>query len=198
LEEKKPGSRGRAPGGVWGGVPRAASAAVRSFLGRLIARANTTPKYVICDKDSIFWDEGFKRWCRRKRIRPRLGAVGQHGSMALIERFVRTMKDEGTRRILVPQRRSRFREGIDDFLVWYNAHRPHAALSGRTPNEVDLRLRPANRQPRVEPRRRWPRRSPCAGPQTLIAGQPGDRFTLKVEFLRGQRHLPIVSLECAA
>jgi transposase InsO family protein len=177
---------------------RPKSLAVRIILGRMIARANATPKYVICDKDSIFWCEDFTRWCRRKRIRPRYGAVGQHGSIALIARFIRTMKDEATRRILVPQRRSTFAREITHFVTWYNAHRPHAALGGNTPNEVHFRLRPANRRPRIEPRKRWPRNSPCAGPRTLIAGQPGDRFTLEVEFHRGARHLPVVSLKRAA
>jgi transposase InsO family protein len=177
---------------------RPTSLAVRSFLGRLIAQASMAPKYVICDKDIIFWCEAFKRWCRRKRICPRFGAVGQHGGIALVERFIRTMKDEGTRRTLIPQRRSTFHEVIDHFFGWYNEWRPHAALDGRTPNEVYLRLRPANRRPRTEPRKRWPHSSPCAGPQMLIAGQPGNRFTFQVEFLRGQRQLPIVTLKRAA
>jgi putative transposase len=177
---------------------RPKSLAVRRFLGSTIARASATPKYVICDKDSIFWCAGFKRWCRRKRIRPRYGAVGQHGSIALIERFIRTVKDEGTRRILVPQRQTDFQRELTHFVAWYNAHRPHAALKGRTPNEVYLRLRPANRRPRIEPRKRWPRCAPCAGPRTLIAGQPGDRFTLAVALVGGVLHLPIVSLKRAA
>ncbi|MCP4249287.1 MAG: transposase [bacterium] len=177
---------------------RPTSLAVRSFLGRMIAQANAAPKYVICDKDTIFWCEEFKRWCRRKRIRPRYGAVGQHGSIALVERFIRTMKDEGTRRILVPQRGSTFCRKVNQFFTWYNVHRPHAALEGRTPNEVYFRLRSANRLPRLEPRKRWPRSSPCAGPRTLIAGQPGDRFTLEVDFHGGARHLPVLSLRRAA
>jgi hypothetical protein len=37
-----------------------------------------------------------------------------------------------------------------------------------------------------------------AAPRTLIAGQLGDRFALKVEFLGGQRHLPVVPLKRAA
>lgn len=177
---------------------RPTSLAVRSFLGRMVAVANATPKYLVCDKDRIFWCGEFKRWCRRKGIRPRYGAAGQHGSIAFVERFIRTMKDEGTRRIPVSQRRSAFRDVIDDFSTWYNAHRPHAALEGSTPNEVYFRLRPANRRPRLEPRARWPRSSPCAGPRTLIAGQPGDRFTLEVDFIGGRRHLPVVSLKRAA
>ncbi|UCG16703.1 MAG: transposase [Phycisphaerales bacterium] len=177
---------------------RPTSLAVCTFLGRMITRANATPKYLICDKDSIFWCREFKRWCRRKRIRPRYGAVGQHGSIAVIERFIRTMKDEATRRILVPQRRTDFHRELNHFFAWYNECRPHAALEGRTPHEVYFRLRPINRRPRIEPRKRWPRRSPCAGPRTLIAGQPGDRFTLEVNFRGGRRHLPIISLKRAA
>jgi transposase InsO family protein len=177
---------------------RPKSLAMRSFLGRMIASANATPKYLICDQDSIFWCAGFERWCRRKRIRPRYGAVGQHGSIARIERFIRTMKDEGTRRILVPQRQADFQHGVSNFFSWYNEWRPHAALEGRTPNEVYFRLRPANRRPRIEPRKRWPRNAPCAGPRTLIAGRPGNRFTLEVGFHAGQRQLPIISLKRAA
>jgi len=177
---------------------RPKSITVRAFLGRTIVSAGATPKYLICDKDTIFWCAGFKQWCRRKGIRPRYGAVGQHGSIAVVERFIRTMKDEGTRRILVPQRRNTFRSEVRSFVTWYNEHRPHTTLEGRTPNEVYLRLRPANRRPRIEPRERWPRGAQCAVPRTLIAGQPGDRFALQVDFHDGKRYLPIVSLKRAA
>ena len=78
------------------------------------------------------------------------------------------------------------------------AVRPHSWLDGRTPNEVYFGRRAANRRPRIEPRRRWPRGSPCAGPQTLVAGQPGDRFNLHVDYHAGRRHLPIVTLKRAA
>jgi hypothetical protein len=108
------------------------------------------------------------------------------------------MKDESTRRILIPRRRRNFRRELNHFVAWYKAHRPHTALEGSTPNEVYFRLRPANRRPRIEPRKRWPRGSPCAGPRTLIAGQPGDRFTLDVDYHGGARHLPVVSPKRAA
>ena len=108
------------------------------------------------------------------------------------------MKDEGTRRTLVPQRQADFQRGLAHFVAWYNQFRPHSTLEGRTPNEVYLQLRPATRQPRLEPRKRWPRRSPCAVPHTLVAGQPGDQFTLEVDFYGGAPHLPVISLRRAA
>ena len=77
-------------------------------------------------------------------------------------------------------------------------YRSQTTLHGVTPNEVHFRLRPANQRLRIEARKRWPRSSPCAGPRTLIAGQPGDRFTLEVDFYGGARHLPVVSLKRAA
>jgi putative transposase len=177
---------------------RPKSITVRAFLGRTIVSAGATPKYLICDKDTIFWCAGFKQWCRRKGVRPGYGAVGQHGGIAVVERFIRTMKDEGTRRVLVPQRRKAFRTEVHSFVAWYNQHRPHMTLEGKTPNEVYFRLRPANRRPRIEPRERWPRGAPCAVPRTLIAGQPGDRFAMQVDFHDGKRHLPAVSLKRAA
>ncbi len=174
------------------------SHAVLAFVGRVIADANVTPTHLICDKGSIFWCDAFKRWCQRKTIRPRYGAVGKHGSIAVIERFIRTLKDEATRRILISQHRTRFRAELDSFIAWYNEYRPHTTLQGKTPNEVYFQLRPANQRPRIEPRERWPRPSPCATPRTLIAGQSGDRFEIEVVFHSGRRHLPIVSLRRAA
>ncbi len=177
---------------------RPKSLAVRTLIGKMIACANAVPKYLICDQDSIFWCEAFKCWCRRKGIHPRYGAVGKHGSIAVVERFIRTMKDEATRRILIPQHRAALHRDLNAFFAWYNEHRPHTTLEGKTPNEIYLRLRPANHRPRIEQRKRWPRGTPCAVPQTLIAVQPGDRFTLQVDFQDGKRHLPIVLLKRAA
>ncbi len=174
------------------------SLAVRTFIGKTAARIHATPKYLICDKDSIFWCTAFTRWCKRKAIRPRYGAIGRHGSIAVVERLIRTIKDEATRRIVVPQRQASFRKELASFFVWYNEHRPHVKLGGKTPNEVYFRLRPENRRPRIEPRRRWPRRARCAAPRTLIAGHPGDRFTLEIDFHDGRRDLPIISLKRAA
>ena len=54
---------------------------IRAFLGRAMQQAAAVPKYVISDKGSQFWCDGFKGWCKRKGIKPRFGAVGQSGSI---------------------------------------------------------------------------------------------------------------------
>ena len=45
---------------------------------------------------------GFKAWRRRRHVEPRYGAVGKYGSLAAVERPVRSVKDECTSRIRVP------------------------------------------------------------------------------------------------
>jgi putative transposase len=173
--------------------------AVRCFIGRALRVSGTIPRYLISDKGSQFWPTaGYQRWCRRRGIRPRFGAVGQRGSIAVIERLIRTMKHELLLGMQVPLRHVTLEHQIYLRIGWYNEHRPHASLGGRTPNEVYLGRSPANRRPRREPRPRWPRASPCARPQVLVAGQPGDRFALEVQFHGGQRALPIINLRRAA
>ena len=44
----------------------------------------------------------------------------------------------------------------------------------------------------------WPRGSPCAGPQTLVKGQPGVILQIDVDFVARRRHLPHVTLSRAA
>lgn len=172
---------------------------VCGFLGRTVSRAGTAPRYLICDRDTIFDCDAFRRWAKRRGIQPpRYGAVGKHGSIAVVERAIRTIKDECSRQLLVPLRRQTCHRELSWFQDWYNDHRPHMTLGGRTPTEVYFDQSPANHKPRIEPRPKWPRRSRCAKPQTLVAGQPGDRFTLEVGRCQGRQHLPTVKLQRAA
>ena len=68
-----------------------------------------------------------------------------------------------------------------------------------TPDEVYFKRMPACRRPRLEPRSRWPRRSPCARPQVLVRGRPGSNaIEIAVECRGGRKHLPIVTLRHAA
>jgi transposase InsO family protein len=117
----------------------------------------------------------------------------------VIERCIRTLENECTRRlIIIPYRLRAFRQELALYSSWYNEHRPHTWLGGATPDEVYHRRRPASRFPRFEPRLRWPRRSRCAAPQTLVRGQPGVALELEVCQHAGRGHLPIVSLKRVA
>lgn len=116
----------------------------------------------------------------------------------MIERCIRTLKTKCTRRLVaVPYRLTDFEKELELYTTWYNGHRPHARHRSATPDEVYRRRRPAARAPRLEPRSRWPRRSPCASPHALVRDQPGVQFDLEVRYLGGRRYLPIITLKRA-
>lgn len=163
----------------------------------MIHATGTAPWHLISDKGSPFWpSQGYKRWCRQHEIRPRFGAIGQHGSIAVIERAFRTIKD-ALRMVVVATRRKAVQREIAIVVDWYNQHRPHTTLGGKTPDEVYFERLPSIRKPRLEPRPHWPRGSPCAKPQALVAGRPGAGFDIDVAYFHGYTHLPIVRLRRA-
>ena len=173
--------------------------ALRRLLGRVIGNVKASPKYLITDKGKQFWrNAGYQAWCAQCQIKPRFGAVGKQGSIAVIERFFLTMKDGCTRRIVVPLNREGLQRELKLFFHWYNALRPHSSLQGRAPDEVYSQRKAVNQKPRIEPRKHWPRDSTCAKPRTLVAGQPGDKFVLNIDYYQGRKHLPVVTLRRAA
>jgi transposase InsO family protein len=74
---------------------------VWQFLGRVVATVGAVPKYLVSDSGVQFRCKGFDEWCGRHKICQRLGAVGKTGSIAVVERFIRTLKDECTRRLAI-------------------------------------------------------------------------------------------------
>ncbi len=176
---------------------RPTSKQVCAFLDRAIKKTGAKPMDIIWDKGKPFFCGKFKEWCRGRTIRPRFGAVGKHGSIAIIERFIRSMKSECTRRILVPFALAAIRRELVLYVTWYNEHRPHSGLDGRTPMEVYHGLSPANEAPRFEPRPQWPRRSRCAAPVVPVKGRVGARLRLVVSRFENRPHLPVVELRRA-
>jgi len=59
--------------------------------------------------------------------------VGQSGSIAIIERAIRTIKGIASGLWTIPRRREEFRRELQYILEWYNEHRPHATLVTRPP-----------------------------------------------------------------
>lgn len=177
-------------------VRRPSSTETASFLGRAIRRTGASPRTVITDHGREFTG-AFRRHCRRLGIRQRLGRVGQHGSIAIVERFIRSMKSECTRRILMPFRLAAMQTEFGSYATWFNEHRPHEALGGRTPLEVYTRAPPANERPRFEPRPLWPTRARCAAPNAPMKGPAGARLVLVVRGLASKRHLPVIQIRRA-
>ena len=171
---------------------------IQSFLESAIVNGGAAPKYIICDKGQQFWCGVFKDWCDHQGITPRFGAVGQHGSIALVERLILSLKNECTRIILVPLFMDAFLLELTSYASWYNRSRSHSALNGKTPHEVYYKLSPSCEHPRFEPRARWPRTARCAFPHAPVAGDCGAPIRLAVRYDGGRKHLPIIDLRLAA
>lgn len=156
-------------------------------LDRSTRRCGSTPRYIVSDKGKQFWCRSFKRWCKRRGIRPRYGRVGEPASISIVERFIRSMKQECTRRLLVPFTLDAMRGEIGFYSLWYNTQRPHLALGGKTPQEVYAgRVR---RRRRIEPRPRWPAHG---------RRRKADTVGLEVSYVDGREHLPVIELRRAA
>jgi transposase InsO family protein len=169
---------------------------VCAMLDDGVQSAERAPRHIISDQGSQFQDE-YRVWCKRHGARPRFGAVGQHGSIAVVERFIRSMKDEAFRRIRVPLSLPRMRAELTAYVAWYVEHRPHQGLGGVTPAERLEGRMPARERVRVEPRPTLP----------LARGEPGvtplakrcvGKLELVVSYEGGREHLPVVALRDAA
>jgi len=171
---------------VFSGLPN--SREMRRFLLAAAKLAGRPPKHLITDR-GVQFQQDYRTWCKRVDIRPRWGAVGSHKSIAIIERFWRSMKTECCGQILIPLKPSAMQAELDCYAAWFRLHRPHQALQGITPEERRADEPPA--VPRLEPRLRMP-----------IRGDP-DRVRrvssveLEVTHFAGRNHLPVVTLRAA-
>ncbi len=169
------------------------------FLRRVCRRLRSSLRHLVTDHGVQFTADEYRQWCVRHEIRQRFGAIGKYGSIAVVERFIRSMKSECFRLLtLVPLTRAAFARELDQYVAWFNAQRPHERLGSRTPDEVYFGKMPASRKPRFEPRLDWPRPARCARPQALVRGRPGVRVELDVQHQASRRHLPIVIVRRAA
>jgi putative transposase len=146
------------------------------FAAGLLSRAITrydAPTWLVSDKDRAVRNRLVSALLRRHGIRRRYGAVGRKGSIAVIERMWRSMKQEYVRGLFLYRSRAVIDERLHRYARWFNRERPHQGLGQRTPDDVY-----GGRPPRQT--------------RNLTAG------VLSVRFLDGDRRLPILRLRRAA
>ena len=84
------------------------------WLGSVCRAAGGRPGQLITDHGPQFTADEFGAWCLRRDIQQRFGAIGKYGSLAVIERFIRSLKNECTRLLpIVPLARTAFARELD-------------------------------------------------------------------------------------
>ena len=94
------------------------------------------PKHIISDQASVFVGDAFAELLRQWNIKPRFGAVGKHGSIAVTERVIKTLKYEWLKHVPLIKRFDHLTLLCTQFESWYNAWRPHMALEGLRPDDL--------------------------------------------------------------
>jgi transposase InsO family protein len=122
------------------------------------AKRHGRPSHFVSDQARCFKGQIFRRKLRRLGVKQRFGAVGKKGSIALIERLWKTLKDALGLRLLRPLVAEDLMETIELGLVHYAHFRPHHALGGATPVEIYFGRTPAHLSAIPPPRGRPGRR----------------------------------------
>jgi hypothetical protein len=94
------------------------------------------PKYLIRDQEGVFVSDAFRGLLRPWNVRRRFGAVGKHGSIAVTERAILTLKQEWLRRVVVIRGIDHLTQLLDDFSEYYNGWRGHRTLGGAVPRVI--------------------------------------------------------------
>ena len=179
--------------------PSAADVALA--LDHAVARAGASPKHIVSDKGSQFWSvetegpsEEYQDWCDRHGVRPRFGAVGKTGSIAVVERFWRSLKSEITRRVTLPFCADRMHLLLESYRMWFNGWRPHQGVGGATPAEIFGGKVLARDEARFEIRERYPLRDARARARGSPEASRATLSGVRVTYLDGHRELPLVEL----
>ena len=91
------------------------------------------PRHLISDQEKVFISEVLADLLHRWDVKHRYGAVGQHGSIAVTERVILTLKYEWLGRVPVIRGLDHLSQLLQDFQVYYNTYRGHTTLGGAVP-----------------------------------------------------------------
>ena len=155
-----------------------------------------SPKHLIVDQGPEFKCEHFENvWCKARNILPRFGAVNRHGSIAVVKRFHKTMK-EILRLIVVPEDQPQFEREMESFIDWYNEHRPPHDLERQDAKRSVLLARASQRT--TTHRASQGLATWIAVCKTASWRKPGECVIIEFDCHEGREHLPIVRIRRAA
>jgi transposase InsO family protein len=143
-----------------------------------VPRERRSPRHFISDQGSCFTAGFFRAALQLLGLRHRFGAIGKSGSIALIERLWRSLKQRlrsPLARLVIPLDIQR---QIELTPTHYAYLRPHQGLGGATPAEVHFGISPAHLKAAHPPR-----------------GQPGQVVIFhktEIRFLDSERRLPFL------
>jgi putative transposase len=87
------------------------------------------------DHGSTFTADEFRSFLRENSLSQSLSAVGKPQGMGRVERFNRSVKEQGLARFELEAGESA-QAALDEYRAYYNGCRPHQALGYRTPLDV--------------------------------------------------------------
>jgi transposase InsO family protein len=155
---------------------------VAKLLGRA-ARRFGSPRHSVSDQGVQFTSGPFRNALAGLGIKHRYGAIGRTGSIALIERFFRSLKTIAGLHSRPPLLRRDLEGRLGLALLYYLWLRPHQGLSGATPADV---LLGSKRTPAVVPPPR---------------GRPGAQLDVSLRFeirhLDPEKRLPYLLSKAA-
>jgi len=94
------------------------------------------PKHIISDQANVFTGGAYAELLDHWDVKPRWGAIGKHGSIAVTERANKTLKYEWLKRVPVIMGLEHLERLCDEFSEWYNSWRPHMFHEGQRPDDV--------------------------------------------------------------
>jgi putative transposase len=155
-------------------------------IAELFTRATSThgtPRHFVSDQGPQFTASLFRERLAALAVRHRFGAIGKTGSIALIERLWRTLKERLRLVSLKPAHLVDLERRARNGLLYYAHLRPHQGLGGATPAELYLGLTSLHRFAIHPPR-----------------GRPGDaaaKTPFEIAYLDRERRLPFLRRKAA-
>lgn len=94
------------------------------------------PNHLISDHGSVFSSAAFREFIDSNRVKIRYGAIGEHGSIAVTERVIETLRYEWLKKVAIIRGFQHLVKLCSEFTEWYNVWRPHEFLGSTTPASV--------------------------------------------------------------